>query len=1477
VARGSSSGKSKAPLNGITKRKNPLSPYRFHIIMALVAAVILVGGYLFYYFQEEQMSQRIEGGLSIMAQLEANQIVDWRTERLNDAVILVGSPFFAEGVESYLASPADTEAKNKIIARLAIIEKTYPYQDILLTDTKGKVLLSLNNSVNSLSDVTLAQLAIAINEHKAVMTDFYSAPNSNSPQLDIIAPIFPWGQELPQTLGAVVFYVDPSQYLYPLLESSPMASQTGETLLVERDGDHVLYLNELHYQKDAALKLTIPLSQQNVAAVMAVLGKEGVVEGKDYRGVEVLAALKHIPDSPWYIVSKIDTSEALAPWRARSGFIIATLAGLLAAALSVIGLIWQRRQRLAYEALYQAELKTQALRSHFEYLVKYANDIILLIDENLHIAEANDRALETYGYAREEMLGLPIDKLIPPEDMAAFQERMRKIKIEGEMVAEAIHQRKDGSTFPVEISGRVVKIGDKTYLQGIIRDITERKRMEQTLQDSEEKYRSLVQQSPVGIGLSQQNRVIFANPALLEIFGYDDFEEFAKAPIMDRVAPESRELIANRMRKVAQGETQETDFEYNIIRKDGAVRTLHARSSWIKLGSETYTQTVFQDITEQKKTEEALRESEEEFRSVFNNSADAMLLTIPDGRIIAANPASSRMFGYTEEEFRQYGRNVILDVNDPRLKTALEQRKRTGIFKGELDFKRKDGTRFPGEMSSVVFKDKDGQDRTSMVIHDLTKRKQAEETLKESEEKFRSLVESTSDWIWEINRNGVYTYASPKVKELLGYEPEEVIGKTPFDFMPDEEAKRIANTFNDIVASMKPMERLENTCRHKNGNLVTLETSGVPVFDIKGILRGYRGVDRDITERKRAEEATKTEKAKLQALVDGLAGTQIGIDIVGKDYKVRFQNQILEERFGDLTGKLCYVNYMGLDKACDPCPMKEAIKTNRPQSIEVTGADGRYYNLFSAPLPNPDGTVDQAIEVVVDITEHKQAEEALRQSEERYRTILERMDESYYEVDLAGNFTFVNDATCRRLGHSREELIGMNYRAYTPKERADNTFKTFNMVYQTGQPIIGYPALAIAKDGSLIFAERSIFPIQNEEGKIIGFRGISRDVTERKRAEEERRQLEIKAQITGRLASVGEMAAGVAHEINNPLTAVTGYAQLLVNRDDVPPEVRNDLAAINDGAQRVAGIVQRLLAFSRQTKPLRKLVDINELIESTLILRAYQLRVNNIEVVTRLAPDLLETVVDPGQIQQVFLNLVVNAETEMKLAHGKGKMTITTEKDNNIIKIRVKDNGPGIRPEVMDKIFDPFFTTREVGQGTGLGLSLCYGIVTEHNGRIYAESQPGKGATFFVELPVIAETKPPKPTEPDIKKSKKMSKARILVVDDEEVVRDLVNRVLTAEGHKVETVDNASAALKKIEGRRYNLALIDIKMPGMNGVELYRRIQKIDKSLARKVVFITGDIMGADTEKFLAETKSAHIEKPFDAQKLTKEIRRALS
>ena len=242
------------------------------------------------------------------------------------------------------------------------------------------------------------------------------------------------------------------------------------------------------------------------------------------------------------------------------------------------------------------------------------------------------------------------------------------------------------------------------------------------------------------------------------------------------------------------------------------------------------------------------------------------------------------------------------------------------------------------------------------------------------------------------------------------------------------------------------------------------------------------------------------------------------------------------------------------------------------------------------------------------------------------------------------------------------------------------------------------------------------------------------DISERKR------QVEEQQLTTDRLASIGELASGLAHELNNPLTGVIGFSQLLLSKN-LPDEIREDIEIIYSEAKRAADVMKNLLIFARKHSPVKQLVDINGVIERVLTLRAYEHRVENIQVVTRLAADLPLTMADFFQLQQVFLNIIINAEHFMLRAHQRGTLTIATRRVGNTIIVSFADDGPGISKEDLVYLFDPFFTTKGVGEGTGLGLSICHGIVTEHNGLLYAESEPGKGATFVVELPVLAGTK----------------------------------------------------------------------------------------------------------------------------------------
>jgi PAS domain S-box-containing protein len=504
---------------------------------------------------------------------------------------------------------------------------------------------------------------------------------------------------------------------------------------------------------------------------------------------------------------------------------------------------------------------------------------------------------------------------------------------------------------------------------------------------------------------------------------------------------------------------------------------------------------------------------------------------------------------------------------------------------------------------------------------------------------------------------------------------------------------------------------------------------------------------------------------------------------------------------------------------------------------------------------------------------------ALRYAIERKRA----EDQIQYQAQLIANvsdaiiasderfvITFWNLAAERMYGRKAEEVLGRSGQKLLRSEFIDvERSEVIQTLAERGQfrgEIIQY-----RKDSKPIYVETTTIALKDRDGRITGTVSVNRDITERKRAEMERKELEQKAQIMSRLASVGEMASGIAHEINNPLTSVIGFAQLLMQKD-LPEDIREEVRIIADGAQRVASIIKRLLTFARQYKPERGYVNINDIIATTLDLRAYEMETGNIKVITHLDPDLPGTIADGGQLQQVFLNIIMNAETEMKLAHGKGNLFIKTETIDNTIRISFKDDGPGIAKENLERIFEPFFTTREVGKGTGLGLSVCHGIVTEHGGRIYAESKLGKGATFIVELPIVTKPEQLKLADPVADESERVDGASILVVDDEPAILQFLTRVLTEEGHQVETVDNAAEALERLGSKRYRLILLDIKLPEVSGIELYKRIQQMAKSLAKRVVFITGDIIGEDTKNFLTRTKALCITKPFDTEQLKKDI-----
>ncbi|HEY3863186.1 MAG TPA: hybrid sensor histidine kinase/response regulator [Verrucomicrobiae bacterium] len=356
-----------------------------------------------------------------------------------------------------------------------------------------------------------------------------------------------------------------------------------------------------------------------------------------------------------------------------------------------------------------------------------------------------------------------------------------------------------------------------------------------------------------------------------------------------------------------------------------------------------------------------------------------------------------------------------------------------------------------------------------------------------------------------------------------------------------------------------------------------------------------------------------------------------------------------------------------------------------------------------------------------------------------------------------------------------------------------------------------------------------------------------------------------------KLSAVGEFVAGVAHELNNPLTSLIGFSEL-VQMSDVDDETRSSLKRINTSAERCHKIVQSLLSFARQHPPERKLTSLNALVDSVVEILIYELRTSNIQVVKELASNLPRLLADPHQLQQVFLNIVNNARQAIEACRPKGSIRITTRALGQRAQIRFQDDGPGISEENLAKIFNPFFTTKPVGKGTGLGLSLSYGIIQEHGGSITAESQPGHGTTFIIELPITTSGEGAGQEPAEAAPLIQGQGQKILVVDDEEDIIGLTVRILEHLGYRVQTASDGEAALRQLAKERFDLVISDWKMPGLGGEELYERLLKADPASAKRIMFMTGDILSDKMQKYLSAHGKLCIAKPFSVAQLQRVI-----
>ncbi|MCK5310991.1 MAG: PAS domain S-box protein [Desulfobacteraceae bacterium] len=511
----------------------------------------------------------------------------------------------------------------------------------------------------------------------------------------------------------------------------------------------------------------------------------------------------------------------------------------------------------------------------------------------------------------------------------------------------------------------------------------------------------------------------------------------------------------------------------------------------------------------------------------------------------------------------------------------------------------------------------------------------------------------------------------------------------------------------------------------------------------------------------------------------------------------------------------------------------------------------------------------------------------LSASERKYRSILENIDESYFEVDLQGNLMFFNDSSCRIIGYPREQLMGRNYTTYIAKEDVPPVLDVYQGLYtkKLNRGFVEYDI--ITKNGTKKAIDTSITLLCDEDGNPAGFSGLARDITEKKQAEKKQKQLETQIVQAQKLEAIGHLAGGIAHDFNNVLTAISGNTKLLMmDKEGLREKSQKNLNNIMSATERAGALINQVLTFSRQNKETLYPVRF-DLILKEAIRFIRSTTSTSIDINTNIHTKKHYILADSTQIHQIIMNLCTNAKYAME-HQNKGTIDISlaiTELDNftgitgNLLQgiffeLSVKDTGEGIPPEVLGKVFNPFFTTKDQGKGTGLGLSTVHGIVKSYGGDIKVKSEVGRGTTFKVYLPVTDKEAFKKEI---ISQNRVQGQGNILLLDDESWITESFGELFSDYGYNVDVFNSSEEALKTIEKKsdHYDVIVTDFQMPQMNGLEFAEKIKNINDHIA--IIICSGDLSSIPKEKAEKLKLHAMVQKPFDDDKLAEIIQNAIN